>query len=111
MKFNKQLSLGRKADKNGQIGKWWPKSDIAQYEKRTECYQNQYDNYGVDGVLTVGENIADSIGLEVSFRAFYKLKSNRHHILVPHLETFTKEQLHFISFAQVSYNLYYEIYK
>lgn len=57
-------TTGRQANKNGIIGKWWPQNDINNYQKRIACFQLASNN----GL--VGENIADSIGITISYQAF-----------------------------------------
>lgn len=94
--------VGREADRNGQLVKWWPDSDIKNYQNKVRCFEKQYGNLGVNGLHTIGENIADNVGLQISLSAFKKLRSSKLHVIVPELELFTNEQLYFISFAQVS---------
>lgn len=84
------------------MAKWWQKADIVEYQSRGECFERQYDKFGVDGSLTAGENIADNVGLQISYEALENSRGSRFHVVVPHLEQYTKEQLYFISFAQVS---------
>ncbi|XP_045477343.1 neprilysin-1-like [Harmonia axyridis] len=92
---------GRQANKHGIIGKWWIEDDIQRYEKQVECYENLYDSLNVNGRSTIGENIADNIGIEISFLAFKKLKNQKVITLIPHLETFSKEQLFYLAYSQM----------
>lgn len=43
-------SLGRKFDKNGDIVKeWWSKSSLMEFNKKSECIEEQYSKYKVQG--------------------------------------------------------------
>lgn len=94
-------TTGRKLDKNGQLKKWWHNSDLDAYHKRTVCFEQEYNSLGVNGAITMSENIADNVGLHLSFKAYKNLREKALNKIVPHLESFTKEQLFFISYAQV----------
>lgn len=50
---------GSKYDENGSINNWWSKSDMKQYNKKVDQIINIYNNEGINGKLTAGENIAD----------------------------------------------------
>jgi hypothetical protein len=57
----------------------------------------------VNGRLTLGENIADNVGLLESFRAYRSYRQrNGPEALLPGLEAYSEEQLFFLSFAHVS---------
>lgn len=56
---------------------------------------------GVNGRHTLNENIADNVGLELSFKALTNAPDDERDILIPYLENMKKEQLFFVSFAQV----------
>lgn len=44
------LSSGRKFDKNGDIVKeWWSKSSLMEFNKKSECIEEQYSKYKVQG--------------------------------------------------------------
>ncbi|KAK9885460.1 hypothetical protein WA026_010955 [Henosepilachna vigintioctopunctata] len=92
---------GRQANKYGNIGKWWIDDDIIKYEKRAECYEKLYNSMEVNGHLTLGENIADNVGIDISFAAFKKLKSSKVFTMIPHLETYSNEQLFFLAYSQM----------
>lgn len=63
--------------------------------------------FQIDGKLTLGENIADNGGLREAYYA-YKLhvEANGDEQLLPGFEHFTHEQLLFISFGNVSKNVF-----
>jgi hypothetical protein len=57
----------------------------------------------VNGLLTIGENIADNVGLLESFMAYRRYRQpNGPEARLPGLEAFSEEQLFFLSFAHVS---------
>ena len=66
---------GSQYDGDGNINNWWTDSDREAFEKLTTQLVKQYDAYEplpgefVQGKFTLGENIADLSGLEVSHRA------------------------------------------
>lgn len=94
-------TTGRKFNKDGQLTTWWQEEDIAEYEKRSECFEQQYNKYGIDGYTTLGENIADNTGLVISYRAFRNTRASDYTVIIPDLGMYTNEQLFFISFAQL----------
>ena len=53
----------------------------------------------VNGLLTLGENIADAGGITAAFYAWKKRDENSPDPVLPGLNMFTKEQLFFISYA------------
>ncbi|XP_052865910.1 neprilysin-1 [Anopheles cruzii] len=100
---------GRQFDKNGNLKQWWTNQTIQEYVNRTMCFVNQYNRYYIpeaddyiDGLLTLGENIADNGGLREAFRAYqlYHKTAGKEAIL-PGFEEFTHEQLFFISFGNI----------
>lgn len=47
-------SPGRKFDKNGDIVKeWWSKSSVMEFNKKSECIEEQYSKYMVQGKYPV----------------------------------------------------------
>lgn len=36
---------GRKFDLNGNLNQWWSNKSSLEFDKRTECFVNQYSNY------------------------------------------------------------------
>jgi len=101
-------NTGRKFDKNGDIVKeWWSKSSLAEFNKRSECIEEQYSKYKVQGKypisgkVTLGENIADNGGTKLSYYAYHDWlqKNGTREFLLPGLE-YSNEQLFFIGYAQ-----------
>ena len=41
--------LGRLFDKNGNVKNWWSYSSTLDFERKTKCLVNQYNNYQVFG--------------------------------------------------------------
>ena len=74
---------GRQFDKDGNLKDWWTEDDAAKFDKRASGLTDFYDKIEVapgteaNGKFTLGENIADQGGLQVSYQAFQNvLKSN-----------------------------------
>ena len=69
---------GRQYDKDGNLKDWWTEEDAKKFEERAQVMVNFFDSIEVapgvhaNGELTLGENIADHGGLQVSFAAFKK---------------------------------------
>jgi len=58
---------GSKFDENGNFNDWWSKKDLEEYEKMSEKLVEQYNNYQLNGELTLGENFADIFGFKIAF--------------------------------------------
>ncbi|KAK3095559.1 hypothetical protein FSP39_016105 [Pinctada imbricata] len=101
---------GRQYDIDGNLRQWWSKEVINRFKKQTQCIINQYgnftvpeaDNMNLNGITTLGENIADNGGLKESFRAYrnWVLKQGHEERRLPGVE-YNHNQLFFINFAQV----------
>ncbi len=97
---------GRKYDADGNLNGWWTDDDAKAFEARAQKVVDEYDGFEalpglhVNGKLTLGENIADLGGVNISYdalqRALAKDPSKRKDI-----DGLTPEQRFFISFAQV----------
>ncbi|KAK0633891.1 hypothetical protein B0T14DRAFT_599069 [Immersiella caudata] len=75
---------GKNFDGTGRLVSWWSEGVEWEFKKREECFVSQYGNmtvyandgngkgmgYKVDGVLTLGENEADSAGLVAAYEAW-----------------------------------------
>lgn len=94
---------GRKFDAHGNMKDWWTKKTAAEFEKRTQCLEHQYDEYVVqddvhlNGKLTLGENIADQGGAKLAYAAWKATEKNP----VPADRHFTPDQEFFLGFAQM----------
>ncbi len=95
---------GRKYDKDGNLNDWWTEKDAELFGKETELLINQYDNYTildslhVDGKLTLGENIADLGGLNISYNALQKAYNGQ---TPDEIDGFSSDQRFFLGYAQV----------
>ncbi|KAK0702357.1 hypothetical protein B0H67DRAFT_500455 [Lasiosphaeris hirsuta] len=102
-------STGRHFDQAGNFTDWWDESTVKAFEKRAECFVEQYANYTVPGLdgkpihvngrLTLGENIADAGGLSASFKAWSLRAAEKPNAHLPGLGHFTQSQLFFVSYS------------
>lgn len=102
-------SGGRHYDQVGKYTDWWDNTTVNAFEERAQCFVDQYDKFTVtgpndkvlhvNGRLTLGENIADAGGLTAAFHAWKKHDEAKADLRLPGLESFTKEQLFFISYG------------
>ncbi|XP_013417582.1 endothelin-converting enzyme homolog isoform X2 [Lingula anatina] len=75
-------SSGRNYDKYGNMHQWWNNASIKAFKKRTKCMVDQYSQYTirghkVNGLTTLGENIADNGGIKMAYLA-YQAWSRQH---------------------------------
>ena len=95
---------GRQFDKEGNLKDWWTAEDAKRFEERAQVMVNFFDSIQVlpglnaNGSLTLGENIADHGGLQVSFQAF---KNATKDAPLAVEDGFTPEQRFFLSYAGV----------
>lgn len=95
---------GRKYDLDGNLNDWWTEEDAKLFEARTAKIVDLFDNYTVldslhvDGKLTIGENIADLGGLNISYNALQKAYNGT---TPKPVDGFTSDQRFFIGYAQV----------
>lgn len=94
---------GRQYDKVGNLTDWWTAEDSKLFGERTKVLANQFDNFTVldtikaNGELSLGENIADLGGLNVSYYALRKaLTGNEKPI-----DGFIPDQRFFLSYAHI----------
>ena len=119
-------NVGHQFDNERRFRTWWDKPTLDEFERRLECFIDQFYKIAgvlsngkplldensqqpiyVNGTMTVGENIADSGGLNVAYDAWRERESASPAPYLPGLEEFTKEQLFFLAAGQVwcsSYN-------
>lgn len=96
---------GSKFDGQGNLTNWWTQSDREEFEKRTSCIADQYqefvvvDDIHLNGRLTLGENTADNGGIRIAFAAMQKAAAGKGAEQAT-IDGFTPEQRFFISFAQ-----------
>ena len=96
---------GRLYDKDGNLNDWWLAEDAENFVKRSQVLVDYFNKIEVlpelfaDGKYTLGENIADNGGLQVSYVAFQK--AIRDGQIQGTMDGFTPEQRFFISYAMV----------
>ncbi|MFZ4688285.1 MAG: M13 family metallopeptidase [Polymorphobacter sp.] len=95
---------GRKYDKDGKLSDWWTAEDVKRFTALTDKVVAQYAAYEplagskVNGELTLGENMADLAGLNVSYDAYRTSLVGKP---APILDGTTGDQRFFLGFAQV----------
>ena len=93
---------GRKFDKEGNLNDWWTAQDADNFDERAKVLVDYFDNIVVidtvraNGTFTLGENIADHGGLQISLNAYNKTKEANSGELI---DGFTPEQRFFLSYA------------
>ena len=99
---------GCQFDKDGNMVNWWTAEDKAAFDKRTKVMEEAFNRIEVapgvhaNGAFTLGENIADHGGLQVSYLAFTlneeaKPESER----LQTRDGFTPAQRFFLAYANV----------
>ncbi len=95
---------GANYDKDGNLRNWWTDADKANFQKRTKVMKDFFDKQEVipgvncNGALTLGENIADHGGLNVSYLALQNaMKTNP----LSTKDGFTPEQRFFLSYGLI----------
>lgn len=95
---------GRQYDKDGNLKDWWTAEDTERFNKRAQVMVNFFDSIEVlpglhaNGSLTLGENIADHGGLQVSYQAFKAATKDQPLNIVDGL---TPEQRFFLAYSNV----------
>ncbi|NOY36215.1 MAG: M13 family metallopeptidase [Chlorobi bacterium] len=95
---------GRQFDKDGNLKDWWTAKDAQKFKERADVLVKQFDSFVVldtihaNGALTLGENIADLGGLNISFDAFKKATVGKN---PGPIDGFTPEQRFFLAYAHV----------
>ena len=96
---------GRNYDKDGNLNNWWEKSDEENFNARTKILVDYFNSIEVlsgvmaNGTFTLGENIADNGGVNISFLALQKAKAQGE--ITEEIDKFTSAQRFFIAYAQV----------
>lgn len=96
---------GRMFDKDGNLNNWWTKEDSKNFETRAQVLVDRFDNFVViddmhaNGKFTLGENIADLGGLNISYTAVLEAwKKNKP---ARKIEGFTPDQRFFLAYARL----------
>ncbi|XP_013119321.2 membrane metallo-endopeptidase-like 1 [Stomoxys calcitrans] len=108
--------MGRHYDGQGQLSDWWDKDSSREFERRRQCFQQQYNRYIYgsdveDMEASQAENIADNGAIQLAFAAYYHWRTTENASMpqngdAKNTEVFSKLpynewQLFFISFAQL----------
>jgi putative endopeptidase len=94
---------GRQYDAQGNLSDWWTAEDAANYLARAKIVEDQYNAYTVldslhvNGKLTMGENLADIVGVSVAYDALQKALAGKPRATI---DGFTPEQRFFLAYAQ-----------
>ena len=97
---------GRQYDKEGNLTDWWLPVDADNFKTRTQVLVDYFNKIEVapevfaDGNFTLGENIADNGGLQISFQAMQKALANGD-VEKEKMDGFTPEQRFFLAYANV----------
>ncbi len=94
--------MGRQYDKDGNLNDWWTEEDAERFTKKIAKLEKQFNSYAeldtlhVDGKLTMGENIADLGGLNISYNALQMSYNGK----TPEpIDGFTSDQRFFLGYA------------
>lgn len=98
---------GSQYDAQGKLNNWWSESTRNNFKLLTSAIVKQYSDFvdattglHVNGKNTQGENIADNGCVRESYDAVFKDETTQH-IALPALESFTPQQMFFVSYANV----------
>lgn len=95
---------GRNFDQDGNMKDWWTENDANKFKQKTQILVEQFNNVVVlgdthaNGAYTLGENIADQGGLNVSYSAFKKTAQGKSNVKT---DGFTPDQRFYLSYANV----------
>ena len=95
---------GRRYDKVGNLCDWWTEADGKNFTERTQKFADFFSKIKVlpdlnaNGQLTLGENLADHGGLQVSYAAFKEATKRKP---LSTIDGLTPEQRFFIAYAGV----------
>lgn len=102
-------SKGRGWTENGQMGNLLDNATITAFDKKSQCFVDQYSKYEydlpggekgkTDGALTLAENLSDAGGLRIAYDAWKKTQATSKDQSLPGLEGFTHDQLFFMFYA------------
>jgi len=62
---------GSKFDSDGKLKQWMTEADIKKFKERGQKMIDQFNKIGHNGSLTLGENVADLVGLTFAYRAAF----------------------------------------
>jgi putative endopeptidase len=94
---------GRQYDAQGNLRDWWTAEDARRYGERANVVETQYSGYvavdtvHLNGKLTLGENLADVVGVSVAYEAMQRALQGKDR---KPIDGFTPEQRFFLAYAQ-----------
>jgi putative endopeptidase len=94
---------GRKYDAAGNVRDWWTPEDARRYGERAGVVERQYGSYvaidtlRLNGKLTLGENIADVVGVSIAYEAMQRAMRGKPRTTI---DGFTPEQRFFLAYAR-----------
>ena len=95
---------GSQFDAQGNLRDWWTEQDKKEFEKRTQCVDDEYsgftavDDLKLNGKLTLGENVADNGGMRIAFMALVSTLAGKQPAPIDGL---TAQQRFFLGWANV----------
>ena len=95
---------GAQFDATGKLENWWTDADFKNFQARTGCTTNQYENYFVEpglhlqGKLVTGEALGDLGGVNLAYRAYKRSREVKGP--EPTVDGFTPDQQFFLAEAQ-----------
>ncbi|KAK3883197.1 hypothetical protein Pcinc_012471 [Petrolisthes cinctipes] len=105
-------NTGRLFDKDGNLVAWWSNETIIAYNEHALCFVEQYDGYvppelieagihiSINGLRTLGENIADNGGIREAYRAYQSyVDTYGEEARLPGLDEFSPNHLFYLGFA------------
>jgi putative endopeptidase len=96
---------GRLYDKQGNLNTWWSDGDAERFNERTDVLVNQFNDFDVtdsvkaNGKYSLGENIADLGGVNISYTAFTKTEQWKNQQVK--IDGFSPDQRFFLAYAHV----------
>ncbi|OHX11819.1 peptidase M13 [Chromobacterium amazonense] len=95
---------GSQYDADGNLRDWWTAEDKARFHELASKLVAQYEAYEplpgkhINGKLTLGENIADNVGLQIAYKAYQLSLAGK---AAPVIDGMSGDQRFFYGFAQV----------
>jgi endothelin-converting enzyme/putative endopeptidase len=101
---------GSQFDPQGNLRDWWTPTDKKEFEKRTQCVDDEYSKFvvkdpenpkndvHVNGRMTLGENTADNGGLRIALMALNDTLKGK---TPENIDGYTPEQRAFLAWGQI----------
>ncbi|XP_070381360.1 neprilysin-1-like isoform X3 [Dermacentor albipictus] len=107
---------GSQFDAEGRLQQWWTNETRTKFNAKAKCFIDQYGNITdeeanmtLNGINTVGENIADNGGIRMAYQAYERLleeECNGVDTRLPGLTHLSGKQLFFIAEAMIECSQY-----